>query len=245
MGYTTTFKGSFALTPSLNAKQVAYLKAFAETRRMKRDALIAQNMPDPKRTAVGLPIGEEAQYFVGGLGFMGQEHDPSIVNCNKGPAEQPELWCHWVPSEDGSCLQWNEMEKFYNYGEWIKYIVEHFLKPWGIAANGLVKWRGEEFDDIGTIQIVNNFITIKDKDYSLEDQRILDAIALLESHGYEVVGPQEYNESLAKNCYREKLYGSSIDRCSIRCAMPKIWRDAVGMQMYLRELYNPQDNDFS
>jgi hypothetical protein len=152
MGYTTEFEGSFAITPPLEAAQVIYLKAFADTRRMKRSALAA-TMPDERRLAVGLDIGNEAGYFVGGNGYAGQDRDSSVVDYNEPPVGQPGLWCQWVPSDDGSRIEWNGAEKFYDYTEWLNYITDHFLAKWGRALSGEVSYQGEDRNDRGVIVI--------------------------------------------------------------------------------------------
>jgi hypothetical protein len=71
MGYSTDFEGRFELDKPLTAAHATYLKKFNATRRIKRNASLTQNRPDPLRLAVGLPVGEEGGYFVGGGGFMG------------------------------------------------------------------------------------------------------------------------------------------------------------------------------
>lgn len=161
MGYTTEFEGQLDLTPALNADQIKYLKRFARTRRMKRHSSIAETMQDTKREAVTLPIGIDGEYFVGGLGEGGQNCDHSIIEYNKPPHTQPSLWCQWIPSESGDYIEWDGGEKFYHYIEWLRYIIENFLKPWGIEANGVVHWRGEEFEDNGTITVSSNFVNVK------------------------------------------------------------------------------------
>ena len=160
MGYTTEFKGQFDLTPALSADQVKYLQKFAQTRRMKRNPEIAGNMLDTAREAVGLPVGEDGEYFVGGLGNAGQGHDLSIIDYNKPPATQPTLWCQWTPSDSGNFIEWDGNEKFYRYVEWLQYIIDKFLKPWGIISNGTVIWQGESLEDVGTINVNNNIITV-------------------------------------------------------------------------------------
>ena len=163
MGYTTEFRGVFDLIPKLNPTQVAYLNKFAETRRMKRNVLLASVISDPIRLAVNLPIGDDAEYFVGASGCMGQNFDDiSIVESSRPPATQPNLWCKWIPSVVGDSLEWNTIEKFYDYVEWLEYIITHFLKPWGIVANGSVRWRGEDFDDMGVITVNNNVVSSKE-----------------------------------------------------------------------------------
>lgn len=169
MGYTTDFDGQFKVEPPLNPKQVAYLKKFSDTRRMERNRLIAMTMADPERNAVGLPIGEEAGYFVGGLGLAGQDRDASVVDNNSPPANQPGLWCKWQPTDDGAFIEWTQAEKFYNYVEWLEYLIEHFIKPWGCVVGGDVKWTGEEDDDRGVIRVANNIVTTKKAKYVIEE----------------------------------------------------------------------------
>jgi hypothetical protein len=169
MRYTTEFTGKFDLNKPLSSEHRAYLAAFAETRRMKRDATQTVLRPDPLRIAVGLPIGDEGGYFVGASGnteddwqkMRGQEHTPDVTDYNHEPAGQPGLWCQWVPTEDGSAIEWDGGEKFYSYVEWIQYLITHFLAPWGYVLNGTVKWEGESRGDLGRIVIVNNAVSTK------------------------------------------------------------------------------------
>lgn len=156
MGYTTEFRGEFTVTPALTPEQVAYINRFSETRRMQRDPQKAALLPDPIREAVGLPLGKEAEYFVGGGGFAGQEHDASILDYNNPPAGQPGLWCQWEAGADG--VRWNGGEKFYYYVDWLEYLIANFFQPWGRTLNGEVEWRGEDWDDTGTIRVENNVI---------------------------------------------------------------------------------------
>ena len=160
MGYTTDFTGSFKVTPDLTAKHLVYLNTFAKTRRMKRNAKLTAKRPDPVRATVDLPVGKEGGYFVGDTSYYGQTKTSDVLDYNNPPSEQPGLWCQWVPSEDGSAIVWDEGEKFYNYVEWLRYLIEHFLAPWGYKLNGSVEWRGEEDDDRGRIVVKDNIVTV-------------------------------------------------------------------------------------
>lgn len=151
MGYTTEFTGSFTVTPALATEQIRYLKSFAETRRMIRDAEIVATLPDPIRWAVNLPAGIDGSYFVGGAGLRGQDVDSSVLNHNTPPRTQPGLWCQWMPSEDGKTIAWNKEEKFTHYVEWLRYLVDNFLKPWGRSLDGQVDWQGDNSQDIGVL----------------------------------------------------------------------------------------------
>lgn len=161
MGYSTDFTGRFDLDKPLSKEHCEYLHLFSETRRMRRNPTIAETLDDQKRAAVGLPIGVEGGYFTGGGGLSGQAQDESITAYNMPPSGQPGLWCKWQPTEDAQGIEWNEMEKFYDYVQWIEYLIAHFLAPWGYVASGRVEWFGEDRDDLGAIVIENNVVTAK------------------------------------------------------------------------------------
>jgi hypothetical protein len=166
MGYTTEFDGQFDLNKPLAPEHKAYLEAFANTRRMRRDAYTTERRPDPVRLAAGLPVGLDGGYFVGEGGHCGQgERDDrtpiGILSYNYAPSGQPGLWCQWVPNDDGSAIFWDGGEKFYDYVEWIEYLIEHFLKPWGYVLDGEVEWFGEDANDRGMICIKDNVVKVK------------------------------------------------------------------------------------
>ena len=165
MSHATTFHGKFNLAPKLTAEQVKYLTKFARTRRMKRDEFITERMPDPIRNAVNLPIGWEAQYYVGSQALMGQDcNPPSVVHPNEPPSNQPSLYCQWIPSQDGEFIEWDGNDSFNYPTEWLNYLIEDFFTRWAITVNGCVEWRGEKGDETntGTITVVNNsYVVLK------------------------------------------------------------------------------------
>jgi len=150
------FWAMFGLRP----EHAAYLTQFSDTRRMRRDTKALEQFTDPVREAVGLPVGSEGAYFVGGGGHGGQDHDSSVLEYNRPPSGQPGLWCKWAPNESGTAIVWNEAEKFYDYVKWLKYLIEHFLRPWGYVLNGEVRWAGEEEADRGVIRVKDNEVTV-------------------------------------------------------------------------------------
>ncbi len=151
----TRFWRLFGLKP----EHAAYLKQFNETRRMKRSVARAKLLPDPVREAAGLPLGKEAAYFVGGGGSWGMDRDDSVLDFNIPPRGQPGLWCKWRPNEDGTAIVWSRQEKFYDYIEWLEYLIKHFLAPWGYVLNGEMQWQGENEADRGTITVTDNQVT--------------------------------------------------------------------------------------
>jgi hypothetical protein len=159
MGYTTESRGKVAVVPPLSAAQILYVNTFSRTRRMKRDPAKAALLSDPVGKALNMPIGDDAGYFVGGIGFCGQDKDESILDSSEPPKGQPGLWCQWEVTADGGYLQWNGTEKFYDYVEWMRYLIEHFFAPWGHVLNGAMDWQGENEDDTGVITVIDNVVT--------------------------------------------------------------------------------------
>jgi hypothetical protein len=72
----------------------------------------------------------------------------------------PSYWCQWIPNEGATAIVWDETEKFYNYVDWIKYLIEKYLSPWGYELNGEVEWHGDEYGDIGKIVVEHNVVKI-------------------------------------------------------------------------------------
>lgn len=135
MGYTTEFRGSMRITPTPAPALVAYLGALASTRRMRRQ--------------LDEIYGVEGEFFVEGVGFMGQQHDPTVLDGNQPPRPQPGLWLQWVVQE--AELMWDESEKFYEYVPWLVYVYREILYPLGYRLDGTIEWRGEEWEDTGVI----------------------------------------------------------------------------------------------
>lgn len=144
MGYSTDFHGSFDIKPELPAHLNEFFKKFNETRRMARKV-------DPQ-------YGIEGEFYVNGSGSMGQGNDDNIINYNQHPKTQPGLWCQWFV-QDGM-IEWDEGEKFYNYEDWMYYIINRMLKPLGFVVNGAVTWTGEDSSDIGSLIVKDNVLYV-------------------------------------------------------------------------------------
>lgn len=78
---------------------------------------------------------------------------------HEGDAKYPGYYCQWVPTEDGIGIEWDGGEKFYEYVEWLEYIIKHFLEPKGYVLNGAVRYQGEEIGDVGRIEVKDNQVT--------------------------------------------------------------------------------------
>jgi len=148
MGYTTDFSGRFELNKELSPKMEQYLKLFNETRRMERNT--------------DEVFGVDGEFFVFGGGSFGQDHEENIVNFNEPPSTQPSLWNQWTPTDDRMGIEWDCGEKFYNYTEWLVYLIHKILAPNGYVLNGVVTWQGEDTGDVGEIFVENNRVFIQE-----------------------------------------------------------------------------------
>ncbi len=187
MGYTTDFEGSFKLSRPTTDTEFNYINTFSNTRRMKRDVnklmeLYKGEFGHPTRPEN--PYGIDGEFFVGGKGWAGQDHDETIIDYNTAPGQvgfnvgedfterwnesqrriksgecQPGLWCQWIVT-DNETLQWDGSEKFYNYIEWLKYLINNFFEEWGIKLNGEVTWVGEDSGDRGKILVEDNKVRV-------------------------------------------------------------------------------------
>jgi len=149
MGYQTEFQGEIAIEPPLSAEEIGFLQKFSSTRRMDR---------------------EKGPYSVDGSGLCGQGNDPDIRNYDKPPEGQPGLWCQWESNENGTAIEWNGAEKFYDADEWMEYIMIHFIGqnpkakdvlPFlqGHACNGEILATGESGDDNWKIRVIDGRVS--------------------------------------------------------------------------------------
>lgn len=167
MGYTTDFSGEVSITPPLNQAEISFLNAFNATRRVQRT---------------------RGPYYVGdrGCGVLtpGQTFDgeSDVTNMNAAPEGQPGLWCQWIPTEDGTAIQWDGGEKFYESEAWMEYIIDHFLKPGCIAAkelpflqanhicNGEIEAQGEDPNDRWKLVVEDNVVSTRQGRVIYEDE---------------------------------------------------------------------------
>lgn len=73
--------------------------------------------------------------------------DPNLI-----PEPHPNSYMQWVPTETLDGIVWDENEKFYNYVEWLRWLVV-WLANRGIEAVGTLRWAGEDPTDTGQIDV--------------------------------------------------------------------------------------------
>jgi len=126
MGYSTDYLGHIDIDPPLNEAEIEYLTAFGQSRRCLRSGG-PYEVPDH-------PRAETSEGFATG-------------DYNTRAPGQPNLWCDWMPCWDGCCLAWNGTEKSYSMIDWLRYLIDHFLKP-GAKGVGAPPLAGFTFDHV-------------------------------------------------------------------------------------------------
>ena len=153
MGYSTYLKGEIMVSPPLNKGEIEFLTAFNRTRH-------SQNKSSPYDVFAGkLELRRDAS-------FRGVVKNST---CYEG---MPGLWCHWIPSKDGSHIKWDGAEKTYDFSEWLSYLIVHFLglepKAYqylnflkGHALSGVVEAYGERHDDLWRIVVYDSIVSVQ------------------------------------------------------------------------------------
>jgi hypothetical protein len=178
MGYTTDFDGQLTLSKPLTKKQFDFLEKLKDTRRMKRDVSKLMETYKGKHGYPGRTADKntpEEIYGIEGEFFVHEDETTGVIDYNIAPGQvsflddsskaQPGLWLQWEVLEgddenDPQVLQWDGGEKFYNYTEWLQYLIDRFFNPWGIMLNGEIEWVGEDSSDRGKIVVKNNVMEV-------------------------------------------------------------------------------------
>jgi hypothetical protein len=165
MGYTTDFGGDVEVVfkDKVNRDSAAELiNGLANTRRVKRDlSKVKEHLPKPWPE-----YGKEGEFFYPTNDWpwwesFGQSNEDPSVDGYTPPGNQPGTWLQWIaiPLDDDDTkmiLEWDGGEKFYEYTDWMKYIIKRIIAPRGGVANGSIEWFGEDRDDIGIIEVKDN-----------------------------------------------------------------------------------------
>jgi len=161
MGYTTVFEGEIIIVPHLDDETNNLINGLSKTRRMKRNLKKLAEMLNITEDECFQKYGTEVEFYFNPISNnFGQEHDMSIIDYNNPPSTQPSLWLQWIV-EDKNRIIWSGGEKFYEYVEWLEYLINKILKPIGYICNGKISFEGEDEDDYGIIIVKNNKVKVK------------------------------------------------------------------------------------
>lgn len=86
--------------------------------------------------------------------YAEERHTPNVDGA-------PSYYCQWEPSKDGRGIEWDGGEKFYSSPEWMQLVLDKFITPLGIKANGYIDAHGEDNGDIWRLFVTDNVVTTK------------------------------------------------------------------------------------
>ena len=138
------FQGAFNLTPALSAAQAAYLDAFLAVQHGFWPPEYIRQQPDLLRDAVGLPLGEDAAFYVGHCSNGLKGRHPFIDKhrtTSPGPGDQPHCGrCPWQLSSDQRQLLPSKKKLTTMPLKWLAWLVTYILAPWKINLTGLASY---------------------------------------------------------------------------------------------------------
>lgn len=149
--------GCLKFNKPLSERHHKYLNAFFKTKRIIRDVDVLREIPDPLREAVNLPIGEEGCYFVASAN--NPMRTKSIIDYKVAPSDQPNSWCAWYPSNDGSMLEIS-MDNVNGRKDWLQYMIDNFFNPWGYSISGKIKFTKDPAEYTEIILVESNVIEV-------------------------------------------------------------------------------------
>jgi hypothetical protein len=172
-----SIEGKLKISKTLKGNHFRYLQAFHSTKRISRSVQDLEDIPDPIRVNVGLPLGEECSFFVGRFSRA------SSIDHKICPTGQPSNWCPFYPEYNGNYLAVNPLApdlrqgafKFSNaevleVHNWLEYIINNFMSPWGYYLDGRLQIKSHnnyylsdhQHDTIIIFNVKNNNISLLD-----------------------------------------------------------------------------------
>ena len=86
--------------------------------------------------------------------------------------DQPNSYCQWVATKDGTGIEWDGGEKFYDSVKWMQLLIDNFIGsnpsqkekyPFltGHKLSGVINASGEDVNDIWALLVVGDIATEK------------------------------------------------------------------------------------
>lgn len=166
MGYTTWFEGGLTPNKPFKKEFVNYINDFSEKRHEPKDVeIIKRSDPDWAKHCLDGNLGPCGMYYIGSF-------DEEIIDLSAAKGYTcPGYWCDWHINEKTGVVEWNGAEKFYEYTDWLIFLIENFFEPAGYILNGEFIWIGEDSEDRGKISVVNNKVSEFLGEIVYEDER--------------------------------------------------------------------------
>jgi hypothetical protein len=65
----------------------------------------------------------------------------------------PGNYCQWILTNDNKGVKWDGEEKFYQWEEWLNWLIRNFFLPNDIKLTGKVSFQGDDIEDAGFIEV--------------------------------------------------------------------------------------------
>ena len=154
------FQGAFQLSPALSAAQITYVQAFLSVQHGFWPLQYVQQQPDALREAVGLPLGEDAAFFVGHSSNGLKGRNPFIDKHNMspaGPGGQPHCGsCPWQLSDDGTQILPDKKILAAMPLKWLGWLVTKLFSHWNIDIRGVASYDDPCTSQEGKVVAENN-----------------------------------------------------------------------------------------
>lgn len=124
-------------------------------------------------TVVSQKTNEPAEFLISNIQNSIDNHYMSDNwRSEKTRGNEPATYCQWILKRKNNTytIGWDEGEKFYEYKEWLQYILDTHLIPFGLSLSGNVRYQGEELGDSGILTIKNDKVVRMTIDDALKDK---------------------------------------------------------------------------
>jgi hypothetical protein len=149
MGYTTDFCGEITVTPGLPKNYIERLNDISNKRNNNYGDGVQGSFDDVYHGKTGGGCDRPDRTSVPGVWNQWELENP----------ERPYLRRGARPAY--TYIRWNEGEKFYQYAEWLQYLIALIkLDHPKSTFDGTIQWAGEESDDIGQLSVVNGQVML-------------------------------------------------------------------------------------
>ena len=166
MSYNTRFNGCLKFNKPVVSELKEYINKFSEIRHIKlKTDEIKLCFPNWKQDSFNGNLGEEGMFFINSSTWG----TAAMEDYNVPPRNCPSLYCQWIIN-DYNELEWDGGEGFYEYVDWLKFLIKYFFNPNGYILNGTIYYSGDDTTDNGRVVVTDNNVVVFENN---EDEYIL------------------------------------------------------------------------
>lgn len=176
MGYHTEIKGGYVVTGNITPSLVSFVNEYNKARHYKvnMDAILLYFPSIVEQHGLNGSAGKNGEFLTldvyhYGKGFADYNtYNPSCPDSfwcqwalfDDYDASDPISTCYEINEKDALWLKWDGGEKFYEYEEWLRFLILNVFEPNGVLLNGAVITYGEGYADSEYIVVKNNEIIL-------------------------------------------------------------------------------------